>query len=316
MFRRKAGVVWLHICASPAVNKPARFQSGYGVMLNSIQGKTSGQARRNGFTLIELLVVISIIAILAALLLPSLSKAKARAQTIACLNNINQISKATMLYADDNDGRLMPLWRQLGVPGFSDWVYDAETFVVQNAGGFFWPDALRTGGYARASRVFDCPTLKIPAAIAVGGSVSLRNTLGIGLNYPEFARIGIAGQSPPSMIRENMVSHPSAAIVFADAGVVTEATKNLAADDWLPDQPKDVPNNLQRGGGVSFFRVPSDGGGFATGDSRSLPRHAQRCNFGFFDGHTKTTRNSKAGYGLARTDVVALWARDHNSLSP
>jgi len=274
------------------------------------------RTERGGFTLIELLVVIAIIAILAALLLPVLSKAKARAQTIGCVNNINQISKATMLYADDNDGRLMPLWRQTGVPGFSDWIYDAETFVVQNAGGLFWPDALRTGGYAQAGRIFDCPMLRIPAAVAVGGSVSLRNTLGIGLNYPEFARLGVTGQTPPPMIRENMVAQPSAAIVYADAGVVTAATKNLSPDDWLPDQPRDTASNLQSGGGVSFFRSPSDGGGFADGDSRSLPRHSGRCNFGFFDGHVETTRNSKAGYQLARTDAGALWARDHFSITP
>jgi len=284
-------------------------------MFNS-ELKEGGQPKRCGFTLVELLVVIAIIAILAALLLPALSKAKARAQTIGCVNNMNQIFKATMLYTGDYEGRLMPLWRQMGVPGFSDWIYDAETFVVQNAGGLFWPDALRTGGYAQAGRIFDCPTLKIPAAVTIGGSISLRNTLGIGLNYPEFARLGVTGQAPPPMIRENMVALPSAAIVFADAGVVTAATKNLSPDDWQPDQPRDPTSNLQSGGGVSFFRSPSDGGGFAQGDSRSLPRHSQRCNFGFFDGHVETTRNSKAGYDLARTDAGALWARDHFSTSP
>jgi len=63
--------------------------------------------KQRGFTLIELLVVISIIALLMALLMPALERAREQAQRILCLNNLNQLTLAWTLYAEDNDGRIV-----------------------------------------------------------------------------------------------------------------------------------------------------------------------------------------------------------------
>ncbi len=88
---------------------------GLGERTENASVAKSGCLKR-GFTLIELLVVIAIIAILAALLLPALSKAKQRAQAIACMSQLKQLTMAWLMYANDSDGKLVPNGNQDTTP--------------------------------------------------------------------------------------------------------------------------------------------------------------------------------------------------------
>src|SRR6059058_1497367 len=110
-----------------------------------------------GFTLIELLVVIAIIAILAGMLLPALSRAKSKAQSIACMNNLSQLQKAWIMYASD-DGDWIPHNRIVNQGGF--FVADKGPWVVGSA----WLDVNASNimagliyPFVDAVQVYRCP---------------------------------------------------------------------------------------------------------------------------------------------------------------
>ena len=123
-----------------------------------------------GFTLIELLVVIAIIAILAAMLLPALSKAKLRAERTRCLSNLRQLQFAWIMFGDDNNDQVAPNYDQSTsslqgwVKGVMKWDLPPSPPWAENYATTNLMDSALGSYCGRSTGIYKCPGDKVDGA--------------------------------------------------------------------------------------------------------------------------------------------------------
>ncbi|HPC17718.1 MAG TPA: prepilin-type N-terminal cleavage/methylation domain-containing protein [Candidatus Hydrogenedentes bacterium] len=177
-----------------------------------------------GFTLIELLVVIAIIAILAAILLPALSRARQQALSTQCVNNLRQLYLACAMYASEHNGRYCPAAPDImvGFGGRTRWHGKRATPDPNTS---FDPKKGPLAEYLPDARVKECPVFtefrrkgEVPNAFESG-------TGGYGYNAAYIGGTAYANPYPASMTETTLdvrVSNPAEVVMFADAAMPQE----------------------------------------------------------------------------------------------
>jgi prepilin-type N-terminal cleavage/methylation domain-containing protein/prepilin-type processing-associated H-X9-DG protein len=251
-----------------------------------------------GFTLIELLVVIAIIAILAAMLLPALGRAKDRAQGTACLNNTKQIGLAIIMYAGDQDD-----YFPLIDPSWTGGPYVNSRGV---ACGGEWN--LKTGkpntiapmlqSYQPNNKVWVCPKRKRGLTYKTEPGTwdpSITGFLSYGFN-----ELGVFGRANPAdtyrllKFRASNTAKPSETVAVADSS---------GSNDPGESYPGGAANDFKGDGAWldEIWALDSGPSAPANGKNHRLQtayaKHNQRVNVIFVDGHAAGSLPSKLTWG-------------------
>jgi prepilin-type N-terminal cleavage/methylation domain-containing protein/prepilin-type processing-associated H-X9-DG protein len=179
---------------------------------------------KHGFTLIELLVVIAIIAILAAMLLPALSRANSRASAVQCVSQMRQIGLATTMYADDNDGALPRSSHSAMAYGQLPWGYALVPYLLGKQ--YTQPDSLWTNLF---TTLYHCPKDR-----------GKKTDWSYGKNvYPELSADETGG---PTWNRLSQIPRPTATVLYAEK-VSSSMADHLMAHFWLEGAQPEVDRN-------------------------------------------------------------------------
>ena len=236
-------------------------------------------AARRGFTLIELLVVIAIIAILAALLLPALAKAKAKTQGIYCMNNTKQLALAWHLYAGDFEDRLVYNIDSSNagkVAGKESWVggwLDLQAATTDNTNTLYltfhddqpgnkYSYCGYLGTYAgKNASVFKCPADR-STCVVMGQKMPRCRSVSMNCNVGTGSRTGSTPTLYPVSLKMTNIKCPSQKYVFLDE------REDSINDGWFMQDP-DKPGYL-----VDY----------------PASYHNRACGFAFADGHSEIRR--------------------------
>lgn len=214
--------------------------------------------KARAFTLIELLVVIAIIAIFAAMLLPTLARAKAKGKQAHCLSNLHQMGLAAQLYAGDHDGTFPVAYRSALENGvMTSYAWDLTT--IGSSPNQVVPGLLWQGQTALA--IHQCP--------AFTGGANWANDPFTGYNYnTSFLGHG-QFENIPEPAKVTAVKNPAATALFGDGGYSGGANKFMRAP-W--PNPGDQTFSGRWAGTQAF-------------------RHQKRSNVAWVDGHAESWRH-------------------------